>query len=328
LTASQVISRSGEVAVNCFTGSFAVLTGIKGNRIKEQTLFERGDGYLFQAGLDESRFPEYIFPVEEAGVLGMRRSGFDLRSLAIGPEPVAQAAELVGRFGGVVVWCNTAHLDYASFYRKTSPYLHSVTITDVAADRSSLGVYDSMVVDIEPFSCQADLDAGEFGKAVTDRIRSEAHDCMGNFYVTSGTDGRSEPPSVRQSLGRQALRFATEDRFRNAVRKYRDLNFECLTDPTRREFAARRLFIHSTVLYAVPSLTLLSRSLEDARTPRESVELCQEAIRHWRALGVLALRLQATASPGVLDRLDKRFEIVDDVTTQLWSSLADDEVHT
>lgn len=325
---SHVIKKGDEVAVNCFTGSFAALTAIKGDRIEEQTLFERGDGYLFQTGLDESGYPEYIFPVEEAGVLGMRRSGFELEAIPLGPDAVAQAAELVDRFGGVVIWTNTAHLGYASFYQKTSPYLHSVTITDVAADQCSVGVYDCMVIDVEPFSCQATLDADEFGKAVTDRIRSEAHDCMGNFYVTSGVDSRFEPPAVRESLRRQALRFAAEERFSGAIRRYRDLNLECLRDTSRHEFGARRLFIHSTVLYAVPSLTLMSRSLEDAHAPLESVELCQEAIRHWRALGVLALRFQATASSAVLDRLSKRFEILDEVTARLWSSLANGGIRT
>ncbi len=321
---SHIIEQHSEFAVNCFTGSFRHLAGLKGRDILEQTLFERGDAYLFQAGLDESGYPEYIFPVEEAGVLGMRRSGFDLEAIPISYGDVgAQITDLVNRFGPVVVWVNTAHLGYAEVYGRTDSYLHSIVIDDVAADLSHLRVFDCMVVDAERFSCQARLDFTAFEKAVSDRIQSDAHDCMGFFYVVTGSDGAADSGGLPGSLREQARRFVAEDRFRNAIRDYQHLCTEAFDDPGRStEFAARRLFIHSTVLYSVPSLTLMSRSLEAAGSSAEAKELCGQAARHWQALGVLALRYEATGSAAVLKRLNERFSVLDDVTTRLWEELA------
>ncbi|MFB7241705.1 hypothetical protein ACFCYX_04425 [Streptomyces populi] len=321
---SHIIEQYPEFAVNCFTGSFSALAGMKGRGITEQSLFEQGDAYLFQAGLDESGYPEYIFPVEEAGVLGMRRMGFGLEAVPISYGDVgAQLKDLVDRFGGAVVWVNTSHLGYAEVYGRTSPYLHSIVIDEVAEDVSDLRVFDCMVVDTERFSCRARLDFAEFEKAISDRIQSDAHDCMGFFYVVTGADESKGPDVLASSLREQARRFATEDRFRNAVKDYQRLCVECFDDPGRStEFGARRLFIHSTVLYSVPSLTLLGRSLEAAGASDEAKALCEEAIRHWRALGVLALRYEATGSGAVMERLNQRFAVLDDVTARLWGELA------
>jgi hypothetical protein len=321
---SHIVERYPEFAVNCFTGSFSALARAKGRSVSEQSLFERGDAYLFQAGLDESGYPEYIFPVEEAGVLGMRRSGYTLEAVPISSLDVgAQVKDLVDRFGGVVVWVNTSHLGYAEVYGRTSSYLHSIVINDVAEDLSHLSVFDCMVVDAERFSCRARLDFAEFEKAISDRIQSDAHDCMGFFYVVTGRHEPEDPGGLQGSLREQARRFAAEDRFREAIKNYQRLCTECFEDPGRStEFGARRLFIHSTVLYSVPSLTLMGRSLEAAGACDAAKELCEEAIRHWRALGVLALRYEATGSAAVLERLDQRFAVLDDVTARLWGELA------
>ncbi|MGF0169582.1 hypothetical protein ACQF36_03325 [Streptomyces sp. Marseille-Q5077] len=321
---SHIIEQYPEFAVNCFTGSFSALAGMKGHPIAEQSLFERGDAYLFQAGLDESGYPEYIFPVEEAGLLGMRRTGFELQAVPISYGDVGtQLKGLVDRFGGVVVWVNTSHLGYAEVYGRTSSYLHSIVIDEVAEDLSDLRVFDCMVVDAERFSCRARLDFAEFEKAISDRIKSDAHDCMGFFYVVTGTVLAEGRGGLQGSLREQARRFAEEDRFREAIKEYQRLCVECFADPDRStEFGARRLFIHSTVLYSVPSLTLMSRSLDAAGASDAARELCEEAIRHWRALGVLALRYEATGSDAVMGRLNQRFAVLDDVTARLWGELA------
>lgn len=323
---SRIIESYPEFAVNCFTGSFRSLAGAKGRDITEQSLFERGDAYLFQTGLDESGYPEYIFPVEEAGVLGMRRSGFELTRVPISYGDVgAQLKSLVDRFGRVVVWVNTSHLNYAKVYGRTSSYLHSIVIEEVADDLSHLRVFDCMVVDAKRFSCRAWLDFSSFENAISDRIQSDAHDCMGTFYVVTAMAGGKEAGTagLEGHLRGQARRFAEERRFHEAIKDYQRLCTECFEDPGRSsEFGARRLFIHSTVLYCVPSLTLMSRSLEKADASGTTRELCEEAIRHWRALGVLALRYEATGSATVLGRLIDRFAVLDDTTARLWGELA------
>ena len=321
---SHVIERYKETAVNCLTGSYATLAGIIGRSIEEQVIFERGDGYLFQAGLDESGYPEYIFPVEETGALGMARSGFTVHADAIDPAaPGAQLTELIGARRGVVVWVNTAHLGYADAYRDNDPYLHAVVIERVADAGTSVQVSDCLVVDSRPFSCRAELTLPELVKATSDRIRSEAHDGMGYFY-TATDEGAPLPAALGESVSRQATRYFAEERFLGAIRRYRDMCLDCFAGPPERATrAARRLFHHASVLYAVPSLTLMGRSLRTAGAAESTLDLHAEAIRHWTAIGVLAIRFEATGAASVLARVERRFAELDDVTDRLWTALRD-----
>jgi hypothetical protein len=53
------VARFAPLAINCFTGSLAQLSGRSGVPIDEAQLLEAGDGYLYRAGLDEWGMPEY-----------------------------------------------------------------------------------------------------------------------------------------------------------------------------------------------------------------------------------------------------------------------------
>ncbi|MDF3299064.1 hypothetical protein [Streptomyces tropicalis] len=341
---SHIVTRYDGTAVNCLTGSYSVLAGIAGRPVEEQTVFERGDGYLFQAGLDESGYPEYIFPVEEAGALGMARSGFTVHKEPIdfdAPGPHLEA--LLERHGAVIVWVNTAHLNYADVYRDNNPYLHAVVVRGIAADHGHVDVHDSLVVGTQPFSCRAVVTFDDLVRAAADRIKSDAHDAMGFFYAVSddlradgpavpgadGTaaagEGRPDGAELSGALTRQAERFFAEARFREAIRRYQALCEECFAGPAERAaLGARRLFHHASVLYAVPSLRLMARSLQVAGASERSLALHDEAARHWEAMGVLALRHEATSAPSVRKRITQRFEQLDDVTARLWESVAAD----
>ena len=326
---SHIVERYPETAVNCLTGSYSVLAGIAGRPVEEQAVFERGDGYLFQAGLDESGYPEYIFPVEEAGALGMTRSAFRVHK-----EPIdfnatgSQLAALLERYRAVIVWVNTAHLNYADVYRDNAPYLHAIVVDGISSDHGHLEVHDSLVVDPKPFSCRAVVTLDDLIRSAADRIRSEAHDAMGFFYAVSDDLAASPAEGCRDSaeldgaLTRQAQRFFAEDRFRGAIRRYQALCEECFAGPHERGArGARRLFHHASVLYAVPSLKLMGRSLHTAGASEHSLALHQAATRHWEAMGVLALRFEATSSPLVLNRITQRFALLDEATVKLWESL-------
>ncbi|MEV6960721.1 hypothetical protein AB0M97_16295 [Streptomyces sp. NPDC051207] len=337
---SHIVEQYDETAVNCLTGSYSVLAGIVGRPVEEQAVFERGDGYLFQAGLDESGYPEYIFPVEEAGALGMTRSGFTVHKEPIAFDaPALQLEALLERHRAVIVWVNTAHLNYADVYRDNNPYLHAVVVRGIAADHGHVDVHDSLVVGPQPFSCRAVVTMDDLVRSAADRIKSDAHDAMGFFYAVSddfGAAGPADPAAaageglpdsaeLSGALTRQAERFFAEARFREAIRRYQALCEECFTGPSERAaFGARRLFHHASVLYAVPSLRLMARSLRVAGASERSLALHEEATRHWEAMGVLALRYEATTAPSVLKRITQRFEQLDGVTENLWESVSDD----
>jgi hypothetical protein len=329
---SHIIERYEQTAVNCLTGSYSVLAGIAGRQVEEQAVFERGDGYLFQAGLDESGYPEYIFPVEEAGALGITRSAFTVHKEPVDFDATGpQLAALLKRYRAVIVWVNTAHLNYADVYRDNAPYLHAVVVNKIADDHSHVEVHDSLVVDLKPFSCRAVVTLDDLIRSAGDRIRSEAHDAMGFFYAISDNatalpgEGRPDEAALSGALTRQAERFFAEDRFREAIRRYQALCEECFADsPERATRGARRLFHHASVLYAVPSLKLMASSLHAAGASASSLALHEQAMRHWEAMGVLALRYEATSSPSVLNRMTQRFGLLDEVTVKLWESVAAD----
>ncbi|MFI6107788.1 hypothetical protein [Streptomyces sp. NPDC051310] len=340
MTDSHIVERYDGTAVNCLTGSYSVLSGMVGRPVEEQVVFERGDGFLFQAGLDESGYPEYIFPVEEAGALGMTRSGFTVHKEPVDFDaPGPQLAALLEKFGGVIVWVNTAHLGYAAVYRDNAPYLHAVVVESITADHGHVQVRDSLVVDMKPFSCRAVLALDDLGRAAADRIRSDAHDAMGFFYAVSdsltaapgagegGTDGGGTDggAGLGGALARQAERFFAEPRFRGAIRRYQELCEECFdAGGERAARGARRLFHHASVLYAVPSLTLMGRSLRAAGASEATLAVHEEALRHWEAMGVLALRYEATSAPSVRTRMAKRFDQLEETTLALWRSVAGD----
>ncbi|MFG2475820.1 hypothetical protein [Streptomyces fagopyri] len=335
---SHIVERYDETAVNCLTGSYSVLADIAGRPVEEQTVFERGDGYLFQAGLDESGYPEYIFPVEEAGALGMTRSNFTVHKEPIHfKAPGPQLEALLRQHRAVIVWVNTAHLNYADVYRDNNPYLHAVVVERIAADHGHVDVRDSLVVGPQPFGCRAVVTFHDLVRSMADRIKSDAHDAMGFFYAVSddlriggsvdaaGTAGEERPDGAELSgaLARQAQRFFAEDRFREAVRRYQALCEECFAGPPERTaIGARRLFHHASVLYAVPSLKLMARSLRGAGASDHSLTLHEEATRHWEAMGVLALRYEVTSAPSVSRRITQRFAQLDEVTEKLWQSVA------
>ncbi|MEU0148238.1 hypothetical protein ABZ119_20100 [Streptomyces sp. NPDC006288] len=329
---SHIIERYEQTAVNCLTGSYSVLAAVAGRAVEEQAVFERGDGYLFQAGLDESGYPEYIFPVEEAGALGMTRSAFTVHKEPVDFDaPGAQLEALLRRHRAVIVWVNTAHLNYADVYRENAPYLHAVVVDRIADDHSHVEVHDSLVVDLKPFSCRAAVTLDDLVRSAGDRIRSEAHDAMGFFYAVSDDLAASPGGSggagagLSGALTRQAERFFAEERFRKAIRDYQELCEECFAgSPERATRGARRLFHHASVLYAVPSLKLMSSSLHAAGASEGSLALHEEAVRHWEAMGVLALRYEATSSASVLNRITQRFDRLDEVTVRLWESVAAD----
>ncbi|PCG84409.1 hypothetical protein CIB93_19425 [Streptomyces sp. WZ.A104] len=326
---SRILERYDTTAVNCLTGGYSALATVLGRPVAEQAIFERGNGYLFQAGLDEGGYPEYIFPVEEAGALGMTRSGFKVHTIPIEPAAMGdQLVRLLAEFKGVVVWVNTAHLGYADVYTGNAPYLHAVLIEGVSEDLRHVDVLDTLVVGPKPFSCRARLSIEDLVRATTDHIRTESHDGMGFFYAATDTLAAAGPGegagdgALDGVLAEQARRFFAEERFRGAINRYRDLSAACFAG-TREQAAigARRLFHHSSVLYAVPSLVLMGRSLADAGAGEDTTALHEEAMRHWQAMGVLALRYEATAAPSVLGRINERFARLDEVTVRLWESL-------
>ena len=319
---SVILERSNEHAVNCLTGVYSKSAEKLGHFLPEHAIFSRGDGYLFQAGTDEQGSPEFTFPVEETGAAGVARSGFTLRQKSIRVDHLYDDLEvLLDSYQSAAVWVNTAFLGYAEVYSSNPPYLHAILIESIAPDHSGVFVLDTLIVGNTPQSATAFLSTSDLKAAITNEVHTESHGGMGYFY----TIARSADSAVSEgdALKDQSRKFFADARFSNGVRQYRDLCFDAFEAKPLRSNAARRLFHHSSVLYLTPSLSLLSRALINLGGSGSLQDKNSQIIRHWQAMGVLALRFEATESPRVLDRIDERFELIRRATEEFWAELSE-----
>ncbi|SMQ23678.1 Butirosin biosynthesis protein H, N-terminal [Pseudomonas helmanticensis] len=315
------VVRFAPLAINCFTGSLAQLYARNGAPIDEAQLLEAGDGYLYRAGLDEWGMPEYTFAVEEVGLLACQALGADVQRLPFAADWLEQLRTLLQTHPGVVVWVNSAHLDYAPVYRSKPGYLHAVLVTGIHESASHVKIFDSLIVDREPHGCEAWLSIEAFATAICDRVRTETYDHMGHFVVMRPA---LQPVAfdVRENLLRQARSYRVNKRHRDALQVYRELCLGRFRGPAQpAAIAARRLFDHIVVLYVIPGLSLLGQSLQRAGCDARLQDMSQTLIDHWRALSLLALKFEATHSPQVLARLEQRFALIEALTSTLWLEL-------
>lgn len=315
------VIRFAPLAINCFTGSLAQLSKRGGAPIDEAQLLEAGDGYLYRTGLDEWGMPEYTFEVENVGLRACRALGAHVARLPIDTDWVTQLKTLLIEHAGVVVWVNSVYLDYAPVYSTDPGYMHAVLVIGINDTSTHVKILDSLVVDNESYACEAWLSIEAFANAHTDRVRTETYDHMGYFIVMHPN---ACPPAfdVRANLLRQARLYLSEDGYRGALPAYRELCMEHFRgSPEHAAIAARRLFDHIVILYVIPGLSLLGRSLQRAGCEDALGEITKSLIHHWRALSVLALKLEATNSPLILSRVEKRFDVLDSLTVELWQNL-------
>ncbi|MFI9450264.1 hypothetical protein [Amycolatopsis sp. NPDC052450] len=319
----MILERFPRPAVNCYTGSLVRLASLHDEVFGEAEVLERGDGYLLRSGHDERGYPEYTFAVEEVGMRGLRALGHDVRTEAIDEGNWReQLRSLLRAHKGVVAWTNSEHLAYAEVYATNPGYLHAVLVQEVSADLQRVRVHDSLVVDTERFACDAWLSAEAFGEAIIDSVATETYDHMGFFHTISATAPARDRATARADLARQARRFGDEVAYHDAVAEYRRFcaGFFAHGDE-RATRAARRLFDHINVLYVLPNLNLLNRSLVRAEMGARAVDLCGELVGHWKVLALQALKFEATLSPSVRKRIDDRFHRIDDTTTALWQEI-------
>lgn len=322
-----VLARTAATAINCFTGSLAQVSSRQGFPIDEAQLLEAGDGYLYRAGVDEGGMPEYTFSVEAVGLRGCASLGGRVEEVGIAAGWRAQLRGLLAEHpSGVVVWVNSSFLDYAPVYASRPGYLHAVIATGMDVDGTRVRVLDSLIVDREPYGCDAWLDAIRFERALFERVRTELHDHMGRFMVLACAP-RADAADARTCLLRQTRQYIADDGPRGALRSYAGMCASMFDgEPSASARAARRLFDHISVLYVLPGLALLQSSARRAGASDVLVARIAALAAHWRALSLLALKFEATGSAAVRARIDERFAVLEDGTHALWQALHDELV--
>jgi hypothetical protein len=320
------VHRFPSEAINCFTGSLAKLLGLHGVQVKESRLLEQGDGYLFRSGLDEWGYPEYTFAVQEVGLRGCARIGADMMVVAIdGEDWLDQLTCLANVHHGAVVWVNTSRLTHDTFYSENPAYLHALLVTGVSKDGQYVQIHDPLVVNRERYGCQAWVETDLFHVALKDQVRTETYNHMGFAHsVRNAPLSRlvSTEEETVHALARQATRYFQEELCRDAVSHYAAAftAFFAQND-ARNHIAARRLFDHINVLYVIPSLILLGQSLRTAGMSQEVLAHYGSLVDHWRALALLALKFEATASQSVLGRISDRFRTIASTERAMWCAI-------
>lgn len=312
-------------AHNCFSGSLQRLALLLGREVEEPAIMEAGDGYLLQAGLDERFSPELVFGVESVVLSGLTGLGYETRALVIDPDGWReQLRDLLAEHAGVVVWVNSAHLDYADVYSSHPGFMHAVLILEQSGDLRRVKVFDSLVDDRDRYSCVAWMTDGAFEGAILDRIRSKSLDHMGRFHTL--LPAHTHPADSKQiasaGLLRQARAFRENPCYFDAVQEYGRLCGKALAgEADMAKHAARRLFDHVNVLYVIPGLRLLEWSLRRAEAPEYVADLCRSLAGQWRILGLQSLKFEATSSTAIAARMDERFEGLSKATDHLWNVL-------
>ncbi|MET9301301.1 MATE family efflux transporter [Micromonospora aurantiaca] len=318
-----VLDRFPAKVITCFNGSLVKLVELHGGSIDEAEILERGDGYLLRAGHDELGYPEYAFSVEAVGLQGVNALGARTHVEEIDAHNWRrQLRDLTERHRGAAVWVNSAHLSYADIYANSPGYLHAVVVLEVSEDLERVRVYDSLVVDRARYGCEAWLPAATFESAVFDRVKTPKHDHMGFMHIVTAFDASSGNPTSRDDLQRQATLFLGDAELTAAVESYRRLCDDFFDLPEdRAKHAARRLFDHIKVLYVVPNLSLLERSIIRVCGDGEAAALCRGLSSDWTALALMGLKFEATLSAAVRQRINDRFRKIDAATLALWEAL-------
>ncbi|MFD8462695.1 hypothetical protein ACFV27_38850 [Streptomyces antimycoticus] len=317
-----VVERISPAAVNCLSGSFLRLAALHGRHIDEAAVMESGDGYLLRAGRDERSCPELVFGVEDVVLRGMAAQGCEIRSEAIEPDGWhGQLRALLADRLGAVVWVNSSHLPYADVYRSHPRFMHAVLALELSEDRNGVKVFDSLVDDRVRFACVSWLPRAAFEAAISDSIPSKSLDHMGRFHSVVRLHEQSDDTAAKHLMS-QARKFQRFPNFRNAVDEYRSLCKEAFSGPgDTAKYAARRVFDHVSVLYVLPSLRLLDRSLVRAGAGDSLLQMCRAITEDWHVLALLALKFEATLSAPLAERIDERFERLDGATARFWATV-------
>jgi hypothetical protein len=323
---TQVLSKNLTPYLNCFTGCLTHLAHTYGSEIQENQILEKGLGFLFQASLDEYGWPEYAFSVNEIGLLGMRKLGFNLETSPFETSCFAESLKsLVQKYGGVLLWVNTIHLDYSDLFRSRFGYLHTVLICEVSDDLTRARIYDSFVTEKENFAYEAWISIESLVQSATDKVRSKEHDHMGFFYYVKNRCPVDET-STCENLKAQAELFFKTPIYKHAISNYAKLCFDRFnSDPESLRIAARRLFQHVQVLCVVPGLSLFLRTLKTEKL-LETQENCQHVTMEWKALALMSLKLEATGSEKVKMRIQVQFSKLNQLTEKLWASLLEKQI--
>ncbi|MBD1228697.1 hypothetical protein [Xenorhabdus griffiniae] len=313
-------------SINCFIGSLEKLFEIKGVKVTESELLACSGGFLLEAGLDEWQMPELTFSVENVGLVGARAYGGDPKRIPIAEKWREQLRQLLKKEGGVIVWVNSRWLDYADVYSQKTGYLHAILVTGISDNGEWVHIVDSLIVDRVPWACNATLRADVFEKACTARVRSEAHDHMGYYWVMR-ISHRQTGLAIRDAIIDQANQFLVTARFNEAVREYKSLNLALLRGGDEQAVrAARRIFDHIVVLYIIPGLLLLEDALVVGKFNIETIEQLRLLRKAWHALSIMALKYEATLSPAVLERIELRFDDIQQLTLVLWKNISSDQL--
>lgn len=311
-------------AVNCFSSGLArSLSSLSGKPVTEADIMLFGGGFQFQAGFDEYDFPEYIVEVIPSCRRAMNLMEVKLvnRSLIRNEVLFEDLPQLIKDYKQVFVWVNSCFMNYSEIYSKREGYIHAIVLEEYETRNGQFRIFDPLIVDRTPVSCQTTLDAATLQASMTTVVKgNELAPEMGQVFYLEDTSGLIFPQDPRPFLRSQAQANLTEPRHRDALKHYHK---SCMTalGSAHAARAARRLFDHISPLFVLPTIFHLKRLIEQIGCSEQSETSLLEVESLWKQLAILALKFEATLDARLLQRVDEKFLIIDQTRSDFWIRL-------
>lgn len=313
-------------AVNCFTSGLSYILSLSSpSVIREIDILRCGSGFQFQSSYDEYGYPEYIFEVLPTCHHAVDRFGAKLVKNSLRPDSddLDHLPELIKECGPLLIWVNSKFMYHTEVYARRDGYIHAIVLKDYHAGTRTYSMYDPLIVDRVPVSCHTEISHDVLKLAATTLVHgNELAPEMGTLYFVEQPSSACVPNTLGEDLSRQAWANLTDPQHRDAISIYHQSCMKFMAHGNlSRTRAARRLFDHISPLFVLPSIYHLKGALNQL-LPDPSIKAKLNDLEHlWREMAILALKYEASDSAMVLDRIDTKFQLINDRNRSFWASL-------
>ncbi len=279
-----------------------------------------------RSGLDEHGFPEINFDSIETCRVTISRFGGTLLSdrLKLDNSWLTTLCNALDSVGSIVLWVNSSYMKYHEIYQQRESYIHAIVVNKYCQNTQTFDIFDPLIMDRVPISGHCILSLDDMQKALFTRIvGNQFAPSIGTLFYMLIDSSLQAPSEIRHEISRQALSNTKDELHRYAIQQYFKSCDDALSPANNRSrMAARRIFEIINVLFILPNMRLLQRALEEACYSKQTMEFAYEVEKYWRELSILALKYQATLDENILDRIQKKFKLIETQQAAFWKHLS------
>lgn len=180
-------------AANCYTGSLCEVMRLTGTEIKECFIYLFGNGFKFNAIIDEFGDPKLFTNLFKTVDVFCKKYGITLEFRDINHTNAKRQILKVLQNRPIIVWLNSKYLKYSEYYySQEEGYLHAIAIEKVM-NTNLVRVIDSLIVSAPIVNCKADFAIEYLEKALfADIEKPEALGVTEKIITLTGKNTISE----------------------------------------------------------------------------------------------------------------------------------------